>query len=46
MYSGSEKIDTQAAMFANRLQKRLRHLKKWAQRTKTGVFRRYDRDIP
>jgi 23S rRNA G2069 N7-methylase RlmK/C1962 C5-methylase RlmI len=46
MCGGSEKIDTQAAMLANRLQKRLRHLKKWAQRTKTGAFRLYDRDIP
>ena len=33
-------------MLANRLQKRLRHLKKWAQRTGTGAFRLYDRDIP
>jgi 23S rRNA G2069 N7-methylase RlmK/C1962 C5-methylase RlmI len=36
----------QAQMFANRLQKRFRHLKKWAQRTGTGAFRLYDRDIP
>jgi len=33
-------------MFANRLQKRFRHLKKWAQRTGVGTFRLYDRDIP
>jgi len=33
-------------MFANRLQKRFRHLKKWAQRTGVGAFRLYDRDIP
>jgi len=33
-------------MFANRLQKRFRHLKKWAQRTGAGAFRLYDRDIP
>jgi 23S rRNA G2069 N7-methylase RlmK/C1962 C5-methylase RlmI len=36
----------QAQMLANRLQKRFRHLKKWAQRTGTGAFRLYDRDIP
>jgi 23S rRNA G2069 N7-methylase RlmK/C1962 C5-methylase RlmI len=39
-------IEAQAQMFANRLQKRFRHLKKWAQRTGTGAFRLYDRDIP
>jgi len=33
-------------MFANRLQKRFRHLKKWAQRTDVNAFRLYDRDIP
>lgn len=33
-------------MFAGRLQKRFRHLKKWARRTSTGAFRLYDRDIP
>ena len=33
-------------MFANRLQKRFRHLKKWAQRAGAGAFRLYDRDIP
>jgi len=36
----------QAEMFSNRLQKRFRHLKKWAQRTGAGAFRLYDRDIP
>jgi len=46
MYKESEKIAAQAGMFANRLQKRFRHLKKWAQRTEAGVFRLYDRDIP
>jgi 23S rRNA G2069 N7-methylase RlmK/C1962 C5-methylase RlmI len=35
-----------AEMLANRLRKRFRHLKKWARRTGTGVFRLYDRDIP
>jgi 23S rRNA G2069 N7-methylase RlmK/C1962 C5-methylase RlmI len=41
-----DKTASQAQMFANRLQKRFRHLKKWAQRTSVGVFRLYDRDIP
>jgi len=40
------KTSLQAQMFANRLQKRFRHLKKWAQRTGAGAFRLYDRDIP
>ena len=33
-------------MFANRLRKRQRHLKKWARRTGAGAYRLYDRDIP
>ena len=33
-------------MLANRLQKRFRHLKKWAQCERIGAFRLYDRDIP
>ena len=41
-----EKIENQAEMFANRLKKRFRHLKKWAKRTGAGGFRLYDRDIP
>ena len=45
-----EKINAQAQMLANRLQKRFRHLKKWsrvsAQKTGAGAFRLYDRDIP
>jgi 23S rRNA G2069 N7-methylase RlmK/C1962 C5-methylase RlmI len=41
-----DKTTAQAQMFINRLQKRFRHLKKWAQRTGTGAFRLYDRDIP
>jgi 23S rRNA G2069 N7-methylase RlmK/C1962 C5-methylase RlmI len=40
------KTQEQTQMFANRLIKRFRHLKKWAQRTGTGAFRLYDRDIP
>jgi 23S rRNA G2069 N7-methylase RlmK/C1962 C5-methylase RlmI len=41
-----DKTSIQAEMLANRLQKRFRHLKKWAQRTGVGAFRLYDRDIP
>jgi 23S rRNA G2069 N7-methylase RlmK/C1962 C5-methylase RlmI len=41
-----DKTASQAQMFSNRLQKRFRHLKKWAQRTGVGAFRLYDRDIP
>jgi 23S rRNA G2069 N7-methylase RlmK/C1962 C5-methylase RlmI len=41
-----QKTAAQAEMFANRLRKRYRHLKKWAARTDAGAFRLYDRDIP
>jgi len=41
-----DKTALQAQMFANRLQKRFHHLKKWAQRKNIGAFRLYDRDIP
>jgi 23S rRNA (cytosine1962-C5)-methyltransferase len=41
-----EKIAYQSQMFANRLQKRFLHLKKWAARCGIGAFRLYDRDIP
>jgi 23S rRNA G2069 N7-methylase RlmK/C1962 C5-methylase RlmI len=39
-------MDTQAQMLANRLTKRLKHLKKWAKRLNIEAFRLYDRDIP
>jgi len=42
----NNKTGAQSQMFANRLQKRFRHLKKWAQRNNIGAFRLYDRDIP
>lgn len=42
----NEKTAAQAQMLANRLHRKFRHLKKWAQRTGTGAFRLYDRDIP
>jgi len=41
-----DKTADQAQMLFNRLQKRFRHLKKWAQRMGAGAFRLYDRDIP
>jgi 23S rRNA G2069 N7-methylase RlmK/C1962 C5-methylase RlmI len=46
MCYSEDKTLLQAQMLANRLQKRFRHLKKWAQRTGAGAFRLYDRDIP
>jgi 23S rRNA G2069 N7-methylase RlmK/C1962 C5-methylase RlmI len=36
----------QAQMLANRVKKRLKHLKKWAKRMNFEAFRLYDRDIP
>jgi 23S rRNA G2069 N7-methylase RlmK/C1962 C5-methylase RlmI len=42
----AEKTAQQAEMLANRLQKRFKHLKKWAARIGTDAFRLYDRDIP
>jgi len=41
-----DKTTEQSQMLVNRLQKRFRHLKKWAQRKNIGAFRLYDRDIP
>lgn len=36
----------QAAMFANRILKNYRHLRKWARKSGIECFRIYDRDIP
>lgn len=36
----------QAEMFANRIEKNHRHLRKWAKREGISCFRVYDRDIP
>jgi 23S rRNA G2069 N7-methylase RlmK/C1962 C5-methylase RlmI len=41
-----EKTAMQAEMLANRLQKRFRHLRKWARRSNIEAFRLYDNDIP
>lgn len=40
------KTAAQAEMLANRLQKRYKHLGKWARRIGADAFRLYDRDIP
>jgi 23S rRNA G2069 N7-methylase RlmK/C1962 C5-methylase RlmI len=40
------KTAAQAAMLGNRLEKRRRHLRKWARRVEAGAYRLYDRDIP
>jgi 23S rRNA (cytosine1962-C5)-methyltransferase len=41
-----EKINYQAEIFYNRLEKRYKHLKKWAKRSDITCFRIYDKDIP
>lgn len=41
-----EKTAAQAVMFANRLDKLHKHLRKWARRTGVTCYRLYDRDIP
>lgn len=41
-----EKTAAQAVMFANRLDKLSKHLRKWARRTGTTCYRLYDKDIP
>lgn len=41
-----EKTAAQAVMFANRLEKQYKHLRKWARRTGTTCYRIYDKDIP
>lgn len=39
-------LDEGGAMFANRLRKNLRHLRKLAERERAGCFRVYDADLP
>lgn len=41
-----EKDRYQAELFKNRLQKRFKHLSKWAKREKIYAYRLYDKDIP
>lgn len=42
----SAKSREQAELFANRLRKRARHLRRWPSRLGISCFRLYDRDIP
>jgi 23S rRNA (guanine2445-N2)-methyltransferase / 23S rRNA (guanine2069-N7)-methyltransferase len=44
--TGQDTKDAGAEMFANRLRKRLKHLRKWAKREKLSCYRVYDRDLP
>lgn len=41
-----DRTNEQAQMFANRLRKNARHLRKWAQRNAITCYRLYERDIP
>lgn len=41
-----EKNEYQALLLFNRLQKRYKHLKKWANRNQITCYRLYDKDIP
>lgn len=40
------KIDYQAELFANRLKKKYKELRKWARKNRVSCYRLYDRDIP
>ena len=42
----SEKAQSQAKIFGNRLAKRARHLRRWPTRREISCYRLYDRDIP
>ena len=42
----AEKSEYQAELFANRLSKKYRLLKKWARKNRISCYRLYDRDIP
>ncbi len=44
--AGNDKTSDQAVMFANRIEKQWKHLRKWARRTGVSAYRLYDRDIP
>lgn len=46
MAPSDPKTAEQAVMFANRLEKQHKHLRKWARRTGVTCFRLYDKDIP
>lgn len=40
------KLQYQSELLSNRLQKRYKHLKKWAKRSNVTCYRLYDKDIP
>lgn len=40
------KLENQKTLFANRLKRKLKELKKWARKNKISCFRIYDKDIP
>ncbi len=44
--SAPEQLSSGAQMFANRLQKNVSHLKKWAARHQISCYRVYDADLP
>lgn len=44
--AGKESLTPAAQMFANRLQKNMNHLKKWANRHQISCYRLYDADLP
>ncbi len=44
--SDRAKTADQAVMFANRLEKQYKHLRKWARREGVTAYRLYDKDIP
>lgn len=41
-----DEVSEQALMFKNRLQKNIKHLKKWARKSGINAYRIYDADIP
>ena len=42
----NEKTEYQCTLFANRLKRKLKELKKWARKNRISCYRLYDRDIP
>lgn len=40
------KLENQKTLFANRLKRKLKELKKWARKNKISCYRIYDKDIP
>ena len=46
MESNSNKTEYQSELFANRLRKKYKELRKWARKNRVSSYRLYDRDIP